>query len=128
MYLLINKMVIFTIKNVFSGNFSVINQLMVMQQGKIMQNKSMKRESKLKANPMIYKGRIIIFSNHLQSGYNRQDNDNVIFIWTLRFISNRFFLIFFDKKEYRPFSKLFAKHNFCEKIVAKKTMKGAFLT
>ena len=63
-----------------------------------MQNKSMKRESKLKANPMIYRGRIIIFSNHLQSGYNRHDNDNVIFIWTLRFILNRFFLIFFDKK------------------------------
>ena len=72
-------MVIFTIKNVFSGNFSVINQLTVMQQGKIMQNESMKRESKLKANPMIYRGRIIIFSNRLQSGYNRHDNDNVNF-------------------------------------------------
>lgn len=47
---------------------------------------------------MIYGGRIIIFSNRLQSGYNRHDNDNAIFIWTLRFILNRFFLIFFDKK------------------------------
>ena len=68
-----------------------------MQQGKMMQNKSMKRESKLKANLMIY-GRIIRFSNRLQSGYNRHDNDNVIFYGLLRFILNRFFLIFFDKK------------------------------
>lgn len=38
------------------------------------------------------------------------------------------FNIFLIKIEHSPFFKLFAKHNFCEKIVAKKTMKGAFLT
>ena len=83
-----------------------------------MQNKSMKRESKLKANLMIY-GRIIRFSNRLQSGYNRHDNDNVIFYGLLRFILIGSFSIILIKKEYRPFYNLFAKHNFCEKIDGK---------